>query len=142
VCSSDLLAGAHFQLATLLLADEDGAPAALEHLREAARLKPQWTPASRRLAWILATHPAPSIRNGAEALRFAVNATTPESNDLAGLDTLAAAYAELGDFSNAVATAQLALTRAQTNAALGPLKERLQLYQADKPYRERPDVKR
>jgi hypothetical protein len=54
-------------------------------------------------AWLLATAPEASVRNGKKALKLAL-----EAADLTGwkdaiiLDTLAAAYAETGDFDSAV----------------------------------------
>jgi arabinofuranosyltransferase len=90
------------------------------------------------LAWILATHPDATYRNGAKAVYYAkltlavASKTTPES-----LDTLAAAYAEAGRFSDAVQTAQNALDLAakQNKAALADrVRARLKLYRAGSPY--------
>jgi Flp pilus assembly protein TadD len=56
------------------------------------------------------------------------------------LDTLAAAYAEKGQFANAVPTARRAqaLAAQQNQAALAEaIGSRIALYQADRPYREK-----
>ena len=54
-------------------------------------------------AWLLATAPEASVRNGEKALKLALAAAgLTEWKDGAVLDTLAAAYAETGDFSSAV----------------------------------------
>ena len=57
------------------------------------------------------------------------------------LRTLAAAYAESGDFSRAINTAQHAidLATAQNNTSLlATLRHEIELYQARTPYRESP----
>ena len=54
------------------------------------------------------------------------------------LDTLAAAYAESGNFDAAVETARRALNLAGQNSELaGAIQSRLKLYQARLPYREK-----
>ena len=65
------------------------------------------------LAWLLATSPDPSVRNGEEAVQLAESAkgSTPENAE--ALDTLGAAYAEDGQFARAAATARHALELAQ-----------------------------
>jgi tetratricopeptide (TPR) repeat protein len=58
---------------------------------------------ARRLAWLLATSPDSSLRNGPMALDMARQcATTTRHADAEVLSTLAAAYAATGDFANAV----------------------------------------
>ena len=52
------------------------------------------------------------------------------------LDTLAAAYAEVGRFADAVATARRALRAADPKSQLaGEVRERLALYEAQQPFR-------
>ena len=73
------------------------------------------------LAWVLATHPEQSVRNGRRALELALTAAQKTgANDPVILRTLAAAYAETGDFSEArrIADAAIPLAEAQGTAAL------------------------
>ena len=95
------------------------------------------------LAWILATAPDASVRDGKAAVDLARRAAQL-SGEVAPpdvLDTLAAAYAENGQFADAIATADraLALARRGSRADLIPQIElRLELYRAGQPYREPP----
>lgn len=76
---------------------------------------PQSPEALNNLAWILATSPLPDVRNGAEAVRLAWAAcqlTAHRQPVLIG--TLAAAYAEAGDFDKAQATALRAAETARS----------------------------
>ena len=76
---------------------------AVAHYREAIRLHAQFPEAYDRLAWLLATHPDDSIRNGKEAVKLATRACElVESPRPVFLRTLAAGYAECGDFERAI----------------------------------------
>ncbi|HWY50060.1 MAG TPA: hypothetical protein VNW72_01115 [Chthoniobacterales bacterium] len=98
--------------------------------------------ALNNLAWILATYPDDSIRNGQRAVGLAESATVLPGGDVPiVLRTLAAAYAESGDFSKAIDTAQHAvdLATAQNNTSLlATLRHEIELYHARTPYRESP----
>jgi tetratricopeptide (TPR) repeat protein len=92
------------------------------------------------LAWLLATDRDPRRRSAAEALRLAQEACydtrrqAPEP-----LESLAAAYGELGKFEDAVqaADAALQLAVASGNRALADeIRRHLELYRAGKPCRE------
>jgi tetratricopeptide (TPR) repeat protein len=65
------------------------------------------------LAWILATSPDDSLRNGAEAVQLAEAAVKIAPNSVTYLNTLAAALAEVGRFPEAVQAAERALANAQ-----------------------------
>ena len=128
-----------FRLA-LSLASQNNMAGAIQQLREALRLKPDWPAALNTLAGILATHPSEQFRDGAEAVRLAERscALTGQKN-AALLDTLAAAYAEAGQFDQALATAQKIRTLSPTSVPLGlleKLEQRVQLYQAGKPFHQ------
>lgn len=69
--------------------------------------------AAQFLAWILATAPDDAARNGADALTWAKRAVQQLPQDAAALDVLAAAYAELGRFKDAILTAKEAIELAQ-----------------------------
>ena len=89
-------------------------------------------------AWILATCADDSLRNGDQAVRDATQACEADAYTSASMiDTLAAAYAEQGDFEKAVQYAGKACSmigsEGTQNAAM---KERLELYKQKKPYRD------
>ena len=113
---------------------------AIRDFDQAIELNPAYAHGYNNLAWILATHPEPQLRDGAEAVRLAERAcelTHYESP--ATLDTLGAAYAEAGQFDQAVKTAQQAiqLALAAGNEELAKdVQRHLQLYRAEQPWRE------
>lgn len=113
---------------------------AIPYLRKAAELKPDWPVPRNALAWILATHQDSSVRDGVQAVRFAQDAVELSGHRSAeALDTLAAAYAETGDFAAALATARQARVLADTQgpAVLSKgIEERLALYARGMPFRE------
>src|SRR5207237_4705159 len=82
---------------------------ALSAYAHALLLQPDFSQALDQLAWILSTDPHPEFRNGTQAVPLAERACElTERKDAEKLKTLAAAYAEAGRFSDAVATAQKA----------------------------------
>ena len=105
--------------------------------REALQSSPDDPKALNNLAWMLATCPLDGIRNGREALSLAQRAAnlTGHKNALT-LDTLSAAYAETGDFENAVHWQETAVECAPPQQK-EPLRRRLDLYKAGKPFRDR-----
>jgi len=132
------LAEAHYQLAALCGARHDTG-SAITHLEAAIRLAPDWPLPFNNLAWILATQPEPQFRNGPEATHLAQRAVTLTGENPRMLDTLAAAYAEAGQFADAVATAQSAVQKAggagQTNLA-GEIESHLKSFQSEHALRE------
>ena len=92
------------------------------------------------IAWLHATHPDPSIRNGKLALEVAGRAVELTSGKNPSYkDTLAAAYAENGDFNKAIAiaTSALKMVDIKKNPALHTsLRQSLLLYRAQKPMRQ------
>ena len=124
----------------LILYEHGRIPEAIAQWHELIRVQPEHTPALSQLAWVLATDPNASCRNGTEAIelaRRAVNLT--DGQQPAIVDTLAAAYAEAGRFAEAVETAQqaLALASSQNNATLAAkVRARIRLYQAGTRYHE------
>ncbi|MBN2292180.1 MAG: sulfatase-like hydrolase/transferase [Pirellulales bacterium] len=113
---------------------------AVVHYRKSLQIQPELTSAMNNLAWILATCPKDSIRNGPEAVELAKQVVSHSGKrDPATLDTLAAAYAEAKQFPQAVATAKeaIALAKSAGNTALAKrIESRLELYLAGKAYRE------
>jgi TPR repeat protein len=129
--------------AQLLLADIELQPpmtvakaeAALRWLRAAAA---QDHPQGRNgVAWLLATSKYERLRDGATALAEARRATeiAPSATTL---DTLAAAYAETGDFDNAIETQQQAIAAIEPNdkGIRAELDRHLASYLNHQPWRE------
>jgi len=106
---------------------------------QATRCLPDDVFVLNRAGWLLATAPDAGVRNGTEALALAHRAVDlTRRRDIASLDTLGAAHAELGQFDAAVATASeaLALARDTGQAPMVPeLEERLAEYRARRPVR-------
>jgi tetratricopeptide (TPR) repeat protein len=115
---------------------------AISRARQALGLFPANPGFQNALAWMLATAPQAALRNGAEALDLAAKASrSTGGGDPGVLRTLAAAYAETGDFSNAAETAQSALQLAQAHSdrdLAGALRREIQLYQGGRAFPERP----
>jgi tetratricopeptide (TPR) repeat protein/4-amino-4-deoxy-L-arabinose transferase-like glycosyltransferase len=135
------LAEAHLSLGRALVYLGD-TPNGLRQMQEAVRLAPDWPPALNRLAWLLATYPDVTVRNGPEAVRLAEHACAVASRrNPALLDTLAAAYAETGRFPKAINAAQEALALARTTgdgAAAARAENLLECFQSGRPFRENP----
>jgi Flp pilus assembly protein TadD/peroxiredoxin len=131
-------AAAQFQIGNVLLATKRTREA-IPHFRESLRLQPGWAYPANNLAWILATHPDPTLRNGAEALTLAKDLTAADGGrNPSTLSTLAAAYAETGDFTNASATLRQALALIPQNAdaaVRGSFESALKTYEEGKPLR-------
>lgn len=120
---------AHLGRHDLALADYD----------QAIRLDPELLAAHNNLAWSLATRPESELRDGRRAVASATKACSlthwanPEC-----LDTLAAAYAEAGDFDQALhwenQALKLSTPETEQTAAFA---SRLALYRTRQPYRHR-----
>ena len=113
---------------------------AVAHYRIALRLQPAMVDALNNLAWILATDSNPANRDGAEAVRLARRACELTQNKVPMLiGTLAAAYAEAGDFDQAIATALKAhdLATAQGRAAVAAKNAQLlEFFRSHRAWRE------
>jgi tetratricopeptide (TPR) repeat protein len=131
----------HNDLGVLLVQNRD-VRAGIEQWEISLQIDPDDGNALNNLAWVLATYPADTIRDGKRAVELAEKAAVlPGGEAPIVLRTLAAGYAEAGDFSNAVNTAQHALDLAtgQNNTSLlATLRHEIELYQARTPYRESP----
>jgi Flp pilus assembly protein TadD len=91
-------------------------PEAIADYRRVLALDGTSVTALNNLAWLLATTADAQWRNGAEAVRLAGQACQlTHAQQTIYLGTLAAAYAEAGDFAQAVVTAQRAITVATKN---------------------------
>jgi tetratricopeptide (TPR) repeat protein len=109
---------------------------AISDYNVAARLFPNDGALNNDRAWLLATCPDATFRNGEQAVRDATLACESCAWQVYNrLGTLAAAYAEKGDFEEAVKWQQKCLEIAPANRKQAQ-QNRLRLYQAAKPYRE------
>jgi tetratricopeptide (TPR) repeat protein len=96
------------------------------------------------LAWLLATSTDDSLRNGKESIQLGKEAC--ELTDFKAahiLSTLAAGYAETGDFDEAIKWSSKAVELGATDdhEQLEQLKNELKSYQENKPWREKQEVK-
>jgi tetratricopeptide (TPR) repeat protein len=86
----------------------------LKELDYLVRIRPHLDSYARALSsrgWLLATCPNPSFRNGGQAVQDAkIACKLTNWTDESTIDSLAAAYAETGDFDSAVRYAEQALT--------------------------------
>jgi tetratricopeptide (TPR) repeat protein len=102
----------------------------------AIRVDPRNADAHNGLAWQLSTAREPQIRNGRLAVELARKACElTQWKNANHLDTLAAAYAEAGQFEEAVRWQQAALAFPEFEKQAGEAaRKRLALYQEGKPY--------
>jgi tetratricopeptide (TPR) repeat protein len=115
---------------------------AVTHLEKALQIDPGHMNAEVNLAWILATSPDDSTRNGARSVQLAEDIARRAGHPNAiVLRTLAAAYAETGRFNDAIETAQQAIeiSRATGNEGLvSDLERSIAAYQSNQPIRSGP----
>jgi Flp pilus assembly protein TadD len=113
---------------------------AARQLRRALAINPDQPEALKTLAWILATSANDSLRNGNEALRDARRAcqlTDFKHPEIVAV--LGAAYAETGQFSRAIAAAELAgrlATQTGDQRWMAISSQLLTRFRANKPWRE------
>ena len=128
---------AHVNLGDVLLS-QGKFDEAIGHFRQALQARPDFPEALNNLAWALATAKDTKIRNPAKALEFAEKACKlTEYNKPDFLDTIAAVYAAIGRFSEAVVTAEKALELARSSGKeklVLEIQNRLSLYKTGKPY--------
>ncbi len=115
---------------------------AMNSWQQALEIKPDQANVQNNLAWLLATTPDRSLRDGAKAVALAEEAKKlTEGSNAAVLHTLAVAYAETGRYEEAAATARraLELATAQKNGDLTTkLPAEIKLYKAKTPMRDGP----
>jgi cytochrome c-type biogenesis protein CcmH/NrfG len=108
-------------------------------LRASLSVMPDQPNVMRRLAWILSTAKDDRVRDGAAAVTFAERAVAALPADPLAWSALAAAYAEVGRFRDATATARRALAVAQNAGRVELLPELggdIALYEAGRPLRQ------
>ncbi|HUU19879.1 MAG TPA: protein kinase [Sedimentisphaerales bacterium] len=115
---------------------------AISDYEAAVLVDPGYALAFNALAWLRATCPTAEFRDGAKAIENATKACELTDWKKAGyVGTLAAAYAEAGDFDSAVKWHKKAfdlLPEEQRPTYQAIYESRLKLYQSGKPYRESP----
>jgi protein O-mannosyl-transferase len=117
---------------------------AVAHWNESLKISPDSMNAQANLAWVFATSPDASMRNGVKAVELAKQVIerlghTNDANAIIILRTLAAGYAESGRFPEAIDTAQQALQLAlgQNNSALtNSLQSNIANYRKNLPWRD------
>jgi hypothetical protein len=107
---------------------------------EAIRLEPKFAPAYHGFAWLLATSSIDGLREGKRAIALATKACELSGwKDDNSLLALAAAYAENGDFKEAVRWQEKAIELGFDSKARGEwARSLLERYQQGKPYRADP----
>jgi len=110
--------------------------AAIFDYEKAIELNPKDFYALSNLAWLQATCPDGKHRDGKQAVKHADRACTAcDFKVWFCVDVLAAAYAEVGEFEEAITFGKESLRLAPKEEQSGG-RERLQLYREGKPYRE------
>ena len=107
---------------------------AISDYTKALEINPKLAEAYNEFPWLLATAKEPRIRNGKKAVELALRAC--ELSDWKNpnyLDTLAAAYARVDDFSNAIKWQEKALESPNIYKQ-NEARERLNFYQQHKPW--------
>jgi tetratricopeptide (TPR) repeat protein len=112
---------------------------AIKDHMDALKKEPNDAPTFNYLAWIWCTAPDPNVRNGRRALECATRANElTEFENPAFLDTLAAAHAELGNFSEALSWEGKALELAEDERAEDEYTKRMEQYENRQPLRVTP----
>jgi len=113
--------------------------AALADLERALELAPDESGVLNNLAWLLATSPDDDLRDGARAVELAQRACErTEWKQSHIISTLAAGYAEQGDFETAMKYSRQAVETAKADSEeRAQLEAELASYEARKPWRER-----
>ena len=115
---------------------------AMRAWQKSLEIKPGQASVQNELAWLLATTPEATLRDGTRAVALATQASQSSGGgNPAVLRTLAAAYAEEGNFQAAAATGRRALelaARQRNDALAAALQNEIKLYEANTPLREAP----
>jgi Flp pilus assembly protein TadD len=132
---------AHYNLGVALVGQRQ-VYAAIDCFEKALEIRPAYGQALNNLAWIRATYPDLRFRDGVQAVTLAQRAVELSPNNLYGLDTLAAAYAEARRFPEAVQAAHKALDvalRQNQQALAKSIRARIHLYEEGTPFRVPPE---
>jgi tRNA A-37 threonylcarbamoyl transferase component Bud32/tetratricopeptide (TPR) repeat protein len=110
-----------------------------QFLEEIRQIRSLPADACNSIAWMQATWPNERVRNGAQAVEYATRACELTEWKIGSyIDTLAAAYAELGNFEEAVRWETTAVELAPSNSGeASKLREHLELFKSRKPVRQK-----
>jgi tetratricopeptide (TPR) repeat protein len=110
---------------------------AVADYEQVIELNPESTVGLNGLAWMLCTAPDDKVRDGKRAVELAQKACDLTGHKNGGyLDTLAAAYAEAGEFAKAIEWQEKALKAGDLPVKeVDGARQRLELYKTKKPYR-------
>ena len=112
---------------------------AIADFDKAIELEPKYALAYQNKAWLLATCPDDNIRDGKTAIQAAMKAgELREWKAVTDIKSLAAAYAEVGDFDKAVQWQKKAIEMIENEEAKSGEQELLKLYQNKAPFRFSP----
>jgi tetratricopeptide (TPR) repeat protein len=111
---------------------------AIEQWKLALQFMPDLESAQLNLAWVLATAPDPSLRDGSNAIVLAKRANElAKGSDPSAVRCLAAALAENGQYADAVAAAMQAIQLSRGEPAMAvAVKEQLKYYRSHQPFRD------
>src|SRR5262249_3008489 len=108
---------------------------AISDYESALKIEPKNSGVLNNLAWVLATSPDDKLRDGKKAIELAKEACDVTEYKAAHiLSTLAASYAETGDFDTAMDWSKKAVELGTDNLK-AQLNQELESYQAKKPWR-------
>jgi protein O-mannosyl-transferase len=132
-------AGAHTSLGNALV-QKGFLGEAVDHYEKALQSEPDSILPLNNLAWVMSTGPDDSLRNNEIAVELATKANqlSKESNPVF-IRTLAAAYAQAGQFENAIETARRASKQAKSqgsNDLAVEIQQDVDLYQRRTPLRD------
>jgi formylglycine-generating enzyme required for sulfatase activity/tetratricopeptide (TPR) repeat protein len=110
---------------------------AREDYEHALKLNPEHADALNSLAWLLATSAENDLRDGKQAIKLAVQANElSQYQNPSFQSTLAAAYAETGDYEKALEWSKKAIAWCPRTEIPEQYKAELKSYQQQKPWRE------
>jgi protein O-mannosyl-transferase len=132
-------AGAHTSLGNALV-QQGSLREAVDHYEKALQAEPDSILPLNNLAWVMSTGPDDSLRNNEIAVQLATKANelSKETNPIF-IRTLAAAYAQAGQFEKAIETARRALEQANAQGMRDlavQIQEEADLYQRRTPLRD------